>query len=89
MKRGGPGIANKKSFVLGLLKEFRVPLTLIGGSAAAGAYFLGPYGLLCGVGMGLLIKIKSKFMIGESIKVGIMAPDSDVITQDGQKEKLL
>lgn len=85
----GPGIDNKLSFFKGLLNEFKFQIIFVTVSAGVGAYYLGAWGLLCGVGAGALLKIKSKFKLGEKLRVGVAAPDAPVVTLDGTSASLL
>ena len=89
MGKKGPVMDNKVSSILGLINAAKIPILVVLASAAIGAYFLGPYGLLCGLGVAILFRIKAKFMIGEKVKVGVSAPDAPVITMDGTTVNLL
>ena len=39
--------------------------------------------------MAALLKIKSKFMLGEKVKVGGQAPDAPVVTMEGTSVNML
>jgi len=88
MGKGGPGIDNKFSFFKGLLNEFKLPIILVTASASIGAYYHGAWGLLSGVVVGALMT-KTKYMLGEKLKVGVAAPDAPVVTLDGTSASLL
>ena len=85
----GPGPDNKLSFIKGLLKEMKFPILFVLSPAFIGVYYYGAYGLLFGVGAAALYRIKSKFMLGEKLKVGMPAPDAPVVTIDGTSSKIL
>ena len=66
---GGP--ANKLSSVKGAVMNAKVPIFFVIASAGIGAYFLGPYGVFCGIAIAILFSIKRKLMLGEKLKVGV------------------
>ena len=73
----------------GLVVAQKWNILLLLGSAGLGYYFFGPWGMACSLPMVMALYLKSKFMIGEKLKVGHKAPDTTVVTMDGQRVNLL